>query len=157
LVVFLLWAPLTHRLWLRNTSRVLGVLGLIPAGLLFLALLMTGGLPGQGVPEEKRIIQSADGQVARLIYQAGFLGRDHTEVTLKRNGCCQHIRAFWHSGPSTFDDPRVDWLDNRHLRIVYHTRSGDPDHCESHLADITIVCKAEVWDRDTTSPRVPEP
>jgi hypothetical protein len=154
---FLLWAPVIHRRWLRNTLRLLGVLGLIPAGLVFFALLLTGGLPGQGVPEEKRIIQSPDGQVATLIYQAGFLGRDHTEVTLKRAGCCRHIRVFWHAGPSTFHDPKVDWPDNRHLRIVYHARVGDADQCESHLADIAIVCKAEDWDWDTASPRVPQP
>ncbi len=157
LVVFLLWAPLIHGRWLRNASRGLGVVGLIPGGLLFLALLMTGSLPGQGLPEEKRTIQSADGEVATLNYQAGFPGRDHTEVTLKRKGCCQHNGVFWHGAPSTFDDPKVDWLDTRHLRIVYHARVGDLDHCESHLADIAIVCKAESWDLDTASPGLPKP
>jgi hypothetical protein len=156
-VAFLLWAPAIHRRSLRNASRLLGVLGLIPGGLFILALLMTGGLPGQGVPEETRTIQSADGQVATLIYQAGFLGRDQTEVKLKRAGCCRHITVFWHFGSSAFDDPKVDWQDSHHLRIVYHARAGDDDHCESHIADIAIVCKAESWDWDTASPRVPAP
>ena len=157
MAVFLLWAPLIKRPWLRNTSRILGLLALTPAGLVFMAQLMTGGLPGQGVPAKKRVIQSADGQVATLIYQAGFLGRDITEVTLKRNGCCEHVGVFWHAGPSDVDDPKIDWLDNRHLRIVYHTRISDADRCEAHLADITIVCKAESWAWDTASPLAPKP
>lgn len=149
LLVFLLWAPVIHRRSLRNTSRLLGVLGLISGGLIVFALLMTGGLPGQGVPEERRIIQSADGQVATLIYQAGFLGRDITEVTLKRNGCCQNVTVFSHFGTSGVDDPKVEWLDNRHLRIAYHARLSDgADKCETHLVDITIVCQAEIWDWD---------
>jgi hypothetical protein len=160
LVVFLLWAPVIQRRWLRNTSRILGLLAATGLGLAFAALLMIGGLPGQGVPEEKRVIRSADGQMATLIYQArflgqaGFLGRDRTEVTLKRDGCCRHIVVFWHGGPSSFDDPRVDWLDNRHLRIEYHARGGDSDHCEGALADIAITCIAESWDWDATSPQV---
>jgi hypothetical protein len=118
---------------------------LIPGGLIFSALLLTGGLPGQGVPEERRIIQSADGQVATLVYQAGFLGRDQTEVRLKRAGCCRQITVFWHAGSSALDDPKVDWQDTHHLRILYHARASDGDECVSHLADIAIVCKAESW------------
>jgi hypothetical protein len=65
--------------------------------------------------------------------------------------------VFWHAGTSDVDDPKIDWLDNRHLRIVYHTRISDADHCETHLAGITIVCKAERWDWDTASPPAPKP
>jgi hypothetical protein len=86
-----------------------------------------------------------DGQQAELNYDAGFLGRGYTKVTLKRSGCCRHIVVFWHGGPSWFDDPKIEWLDNRHLRITYHTRRDDPQHCEQKMGDIAVACISSPW------------
>jgi hypothetical protein len=40
---------------------------------------------------------------------------------------------------------KVEWLDNRHLSLAYHARSGDQQHCEQRLGEITIVCKSLGW------------
>jgi hypothetical protein len=99
------------------------------------------GFGKQRPPAQMRTVRSAGGDEVRLSYEAGFFGRDYTEVTLKGPTCCQHTVVFWHQGPSWFDDPKLEWLDNQHLQISYHSRPDDPQHCDQHLRDITIVCK----------------
>jgi hypothetical protein len=144
-VVFLLWAPKIRKRWLLITSRILGAAGAVPVAIalppLFLGLLFASGNP----PTRTRIVRSPDGQQAELNYDAGFLGRDYTKVTLKRSGCCRHIVVFWHGGPSWFDDPKIEWLDNRHVRITYHTRRDDPQHCEQKMGDIAVACISSPW------------
>jgi hypothetical protein len=144
-VALLLWAPNVRKRWLLITSRVLGAAAVIP-GVIALPAVPFGVLLISGDPApQTRTIQSPDGQQALLIYQAGFLGRDHTEVRLKHTGCCRHEIVFWHAGPSGFDDPKIEWLDNRHLRIMYHTRPDDPQHCEQRVGDIAISCTSSPW------------
>src|ERR1035438_1231168 len=120
IVALLLWAPKVRTRALRIASRILGVIGILP--LLFVVpAMLFGFLLGSGnPPAQSRVVSSPHGQQATLIYNAGFLGRDYTEVKLKRTECCQHVRVFWHSGPSWFDDPQMEWLDDRHLRVTYH-------------------------------------
>jgi hypothetical protein len=145
IVTLLLWAPKLRKRWLRVASRILGVAAaalvviVLPAVLLGLAMAM--GKP----PTKTRMVQSQDGQEARVSYDAGFLGRDHTAVALKRTGSCRHITVFWHAGPSSLNDVNIEWLDGRHLRLTYHARSGDPQHCEQRVGDVTIICTSLGW------------
>lgn len=145
LVVFLLWAPKIRQRWVRITLRIFGAAAIIPL-IAFLPALLFGVLLASGNPPPQiQTIQSANGQQARLRYQAGFLGRDNTEVSIRHSGCCRHTSVFWHAGPSDFDDPKIEWIDNHHLHITYHTRQGDPQHCEKQSGDISIVCTALPW------------
>ena len=128
------------------TSRVLGAAAVIP-GVIALPTVLFGLMLISGdPPPQTRTIQSPTGQQAHLIYQAGYLGRDHTEVRLKHTGCCRHEIVFWHAGPSGFADPKIEWLDNRSLRITYHARPDDPQHCKKQVKDIVITCVAKPWE-----------
>ena len=153
-VVFLLWAPKIRKRWLLITSRILGVVAGVPL-VFVLSTVLFGLLLASGNPRTRsRSVWSADEQEAKLSYDGGFLGRDYTEVRLKRTGCCRHVVVFWHSGPSEFDDPKIEWLDNRHLRITYHTRRDDPQHCEQKMGDIAVACISSPW---PDSPTVAQP
>lgn len=145
LVVLLLWAPKLRKRWVRIASRILGVAGIVPAVIVFPAVFFGFLLASGNPPAQTRVVTSSKGQQAKLIYQAGFLGRDYTEVRLKRADCCKHSTVFWHNGPSWFNDPKLEWLDDRHLRIDYHTRTSDRQHCESQVGDVYIVCKSQLW------------
>jgi hypothetical protein len=140
IVVLLLWAPKLRRRWQRVTSRLLGVAALVPLAVVlppvFLGLLLASGNP----PTATRIVLSPSGQEARLSYNAGFLGRDYTEVALKRPGSCGHAPVFWHAGPSSLDDTKIEWLDDHHLSLTYHARSGDRQHCEQRSGEVTVIC-----------------
>jgi hypothetical protein len=141
----LLWAPNVRKRWMRIMSRILGVAAIVP-GLIMLPAVFLGFLLAMGnPPTATRIVRSQDGQEAEVSYDAGFLGRDYTHVALKFTGCCRHVTAFWHGGPSSLDDVNVEWLDNRHLRLRYHVRSGDQQHCEQRVGDVTIVCESLGW------------
>jgi hypothetical protein len=144
-VVFLLWAPKTRKRWLLITSRIIGAAGAVPLGFVLIAVLFAVLLNSGNPPTRTRIVQSPDGQQAKLSYDAGFLGRDSTTVTVKHAGCCRHTVVFWHEGPSWLDDPKIEWLDNRHLRISYHTRPDDPQHCEQQVWNIAVVCISSPW------------
>jgi len=145
LVVLLLWAPKLRRRWLRIASRVLGVAAAVPLATLgpgfFLGLLLASGNP----PTVSRTVLSQNGQEARVSYNAGFRGRDYTEVALKSPSCCRHTRVFWHGGPSSLEDVQIDWVDNEHLHLKYHARPTDPVHCEQKDGKVTIVCTSLGW------------
>ncbi len=141
LAISLVWAPRLQTRWKLITSRVIGVVCLAPLVIALPAILFGLVLGISNPPAQMRTVSSPRGEQACLHYQAGFLGRDYTEVTLKRPGCCQHTVIFWHQGPSWFNDPKLEWLDNQHLQISYHSRPDDPQHCDQHLGDVTIVCK----------------
>ena len=152
LLYFLFRAPWVRAQWLRMTLWVLGGIGVLPLVALVAGVLL-GVLMNLDNPRAKtRVVQSPKGQRAELIYHAGFLGRDYTEVTLKRTGCCGHSTVFWHQGPSWIDDPKLEWIDNRELDIVYHARPDDRRYCEDSVAEIKIVCIAQVWP-DVPAPR----
>jgi predicted membrane protein len=145
IVALLLWAPKVRTRALRIASRIFGVIVLLPllfvVPVTFFGFLLASGNP----PAQYRVVSSAHGQEATLIYQAGFLGRDFTEVKVKRTECCQHVRVFSHSGPSGFDDPQIEWLDDRHLRVKYHTRVNDRQHCERMVGEIQVDCVGSSW------------
>jgi hypothetical protein len=145
LVVILFWAPKLRRPWLRVASRVLGAAATLPLVILgpafLFGLLLVSGDP----PPVYQTVRSQNGQEATLIYQAGFLGRDHTEVTLKFASSCRHTTIFWHAGPSFIHDVQVSWMDNQHLHLTYHARSTDPVHCEQRVGEVTIECTTIEW------------
>jgi len=141
LSVFLLWAPKLRTRWKRITSRVIGVLCLAPF-LVVLSATLLGLALGDSPSAQTKTVRSQNGQEARLKYEAGFLGRDYSEITLKRAGCCQHNVVFWHQGPSWFDDPKMDWLDNQHLKISYHARVADRQYCDHQVKDIIVDCES---------------
>lgn len=145
LIVLLLWAPKLRGRWLRTASRILGVAAVVPIAVILPGLLLGLALAMGNPPTQTRTAQSQDGQRATLSYDAGFLGRDFTEVSLKPTGSCRHTTVFWHGGPSFFDDVKMEWVDNRHLRLTYHSRSGDPQHCEQQVGETTIVCTSLEW------------
>jgi hypothetical protein len=144
-VTLLLWAPKLRKRWLRIVSRIVGVAALVPAAIGLPAILLGLALAMGNPPTATRVLYSPDGQEARLSYDAGFLGRDYTNITLKATGCCRHVPVFWHAGPSYLDDVNMKWQDNRHLRLTYHARSGDPQHCEQRVGEVTIVCISLGW------------
>jgi hypothetical protein len=142
LIVLLLWAPRIRKLWLRILSRILGIVAATPLVVaipaLFLALMLALGDP----PAKIRQVVSTDGQIATLKYNAGFLGRDSTEIILKQSDCCHHAVVFRHHGPSSFEDTKIKWIDNSHLEITYHTRPDDQRQCVDHINKTQIVCIA---------------
>ena len=140
-VILLLWAPALHKRWLRFTSRGLGALGLAILGVAMFPLLLIWGDPDP----QSGVVESPGKNVARLSYQAGFLGRDSTVVTVKYAGCCQRSEVFWHFGSSGFADPTLEWLDDRHLRITYHTRPGDPQECKNDAGRVEVACVPMDW------------
>jgi len=145
LVTLLLWAPRVRKRWQLVTARVLGAVSVVPLAAVLPALLFGALLASGSPPTKSRMVRSPDGQEAKLTYYGGFLGRDYTEVTVQRTGCCRHLAVFSHAGPSWFDDPNVEWLDDQHLRISYHARPADPQHCESQIGDVRIVCLSHPW------------
>ena len=145
LTALLLWAPRVQSPRLKQTLRVVGAVTAASLLLIIPAFLFGVALASGNPPAKTRVVTSPSGNQATLIYYAGFLGRDYTEVKLKRVGCCQHRSVFWHSGPSWFDDPQIKWLDNNHLAVVFHSRPEDPSHCEQHLAEVAISCTKLAW------------
>ncbi len=165
IVVFLLWAPRVRNRSARIVCRVAGGILALPLTLAapvvgFGALLISGSPPAQ-----TRTVASPLRQEATLKYQAGFLGRDHTEVILKSRNDCGHTRVLSHAGPSSFDDLQIEWLDNEHLQLTYHTRPDDLQRCEKQVDDVSIKCVATPWPSSTgetviaptTTDKLPQP
>ncbi len=145
IILLLRRAPRIDRRWIRNSCRALGMALAIPLVIALPACLFGVALALSGLPAKTSSVISGDGQRAELRYSAGFLGRDYTEVKLKRTGCCRHTKVFWHAGPSDLKDPKLTWLDNRHLQIVFHARNRDPHGCEHDVGDIAITCLPVPW------------
>jgi hypothetical protein len=144
-VIYLLWAPRVRGKKLRLALRITGVVALLPLLISLPATLLGVFLASGNPPAQTRVVVSPRGDQATLIYHAGFLGRDYTEVRLKRSGHCQHVQVFWHSGPSWFVDPQIRWVDDTHLEIQYHTRADDPHYCAGTSNRIRIECEGTPW------------
>lgn len=157
LAIVLLWAPKLRTQWKLVASRVFGVLMCAPLIFILPALFFALLVNIEGPPAKTRMIRSPNGQEAQLSYTAGFLGRDYTEITLKRTECCRHTVVFWHQGPGWFDDPKIDWLDNQHLRISYHSRPADRQHCEKQSGDISVECRSSPLGSGLSAKSNPQP
>jgi hypothetical protein len=145
LVVLLLWAPRVQKGSLRIASRILGAVLGIGFVVALPAILFGAALAFDNPPAKVRVVQSPSGEQAKLSYKAGFLGRDRTEVIVKTNNCCRHILAFWHAGPTFFDDIKVEWVNDHHLHLTYHVRPDDPQHCERQVGGIELSCTSIPW------------
>ncbi len=138
-IVLLIWTPAVKWRWLRIVLRVFG-------GTAALFVLVTVGLgmalnSGNPKPQYRTVTSPNGSHDATLTYQAGFLGRDFSSVKITKKGCCQHFTAYEYAGPSDLTSTTVVWVDDSHLRIEFR---ADPDryqHCESHVADVTIICR----------------
>lgn len=135
-----LWAPKLQQPWLKRASRVVGFLGLLLVVRASPLILLFWMLVSSGAPTKIRSVNSLTGDEASVRYNAGFFGRDFTDVVLKRAACCRHVEVMWHAGPSELQDMHIEWPDNRTLHLTYHARSGDAQHCEQQVSGIAITC-----------------
>ena len=135
-----IWAPRLRRRWLRYTVRALGICMAIPAVSLALMALVfeTTALP----PQYKTAASPNGVYQARLEYDAGFLGRDYSEVTVSKYGCCRHLPALNLQGPSSMDSIQMKWPDDHHLRIFYvYMGSGyGSATCHPNVDGVKVTC-----------------
>jgi len=138
IIVVLIWAPGIKRRWLQIVLRVLG--GAAVACILVVVAIGVA-LSSGGPKTQYRTVTSPSGSHhATLTYDAGFLGRDFSVVTVTKNGGCQQFTAYEYEGPSDLQSTTMLWLDETHLRVEYR---ADPDRyqqCKSRVADVTITC-----------------
>jgi len=152
LVALLLWAPRVRKrsaiLACRIAAAVLTLPLAVATPVIGFGLLLASGDP----PAQTRTAISPRGNEATLRYQAGFLGRDYTEVLLKSRNGCRHVRVLSHAGPSWFDDPKIEWIDDHHLHLTYHARRDDPQRCERQVDDVVVNCSASPWPASNDEP-----
>jgi hypothetical protein len=137
-IVLLVWAPAVKWRWLRIVLRVFG-------GMAALCALVAVGLGmalnwGNPKPQYRTVTSPNGSHDATLTYDAGFLGRDFSSVEITKKSCCQHFTAYEYDGPSDLKSTTMVWVDDSHLQIEY---PADPDryqHCESRVADVTVIC-----------------
>jgi len=136
-------APGVKRRWLKNALAIVGALVAGPAVFVFvvaagLSILVWLSNPGP----QYRSVESPDGaHTATVKYQAGFLGRDASYVWITKKGRCKHYRAFTYYGPSWPDETKMIWRDSTHLRIQYALDLNRRQKCDSHAADVEIICE----------------
>jgi len=127
--------------WLRVCVRVGGGILLLPLALCMLVLVSMAACTSR-----PRIIVSPDSNhIAEYTYQAGFLGRDSTFVSVRKKWSVFPVRAYSYAGPSDWSSTEVRWLDNEHLLIRYLKDDMDhPQHCHNNnVAGVLVQCVAE--------------
>lgn len=137
-IVLLIWAPGVRWRWLRIVLRVVGG----TAALCMLVIVGLGMALDSGNPKaQTHTVTSPNGSHdATLTFEAGFLGRDFSRVEITKRGCCQHFTAYEYAGPSDSQGTTVAWVDDAHLQIEYRADPNRYQHCESHVADVSIIC-----------------
>jgi hypothetical protein len=138
IIVVLIWAPGVKLRWLQIVLRVLG--GAAVACILLVAAIGIALISGGPKTQYCTVTSPSGSHHATLTYDAGFLGRDFSGVTVTKNGCRQQFTAYEYEGPSDLRSTTMLWLDETHLRIEYR---ADPDRyqkCKSRVADVTITC-----------------
>jgi hypothetical protein len=85
---------------------------------------------------------SPDSQhIAEYGYEAGFLGRDSTFVSVRRRLSFRSEYAYWYAGPSDWSGTDVRWLDNNHLFIRYKgVRENRSQYCSNNVSGIIVQC-----------------
>lgn len=129
------------RRWLRVCMRVGGGVLVLPLAFCVLFLIAMAACSTR-----PRIILSPDSRhIAEYRYQAGFLGRDSTFVSVRRKWSVLAVEAYRYAGPSDWSGTEVRWLDNEHLLIRYSREGGDhPLHCDNRIiAGVFVECVAE--------------
>jgi hypothetical protein len=128
------------RRWLRISMRITGGILVVPLALCVVMLLMMVACTSR-----PRIVVSPDSRhIAEYSYEAGFLGRDSTFVSVRSKWSLLRHDAYWYAGPSDWSGTEVRWLDNEHLLIRYtEDREGRPQHCSSKAVDVLVQCVAD--------------
>lgn len=137
LAIILLCTGKVQRIWAVVAARVAGVFLLLPICLLSLFLIAF-----VGCNERPRLIVSPDRRhVAEYSFDAGFLGRDATNVIVRKSWAITSQSAFSYFGPSGWDEADVKWIDNNHLRIRYYPDPERSQDCSTSAAGIVVVCE----------------
>lgn len=135
--VFYLFRVHFIRLWVRLCTRIAGallVLPLVAALLLLLSMVACNTKP--------RVIVSPDSRhVAEYSYEAGFLGRDSTFVTVRKRWSIFPDVVYQYAGPSDWTDTEVRWLSNEQLLVRYRPdEEGRFQQCQPGAAGIVVQC-----------------
>jgi hypothetical protein len=137
-IVLMLWAPRVKREWLKTLLRIGGGL----AASFLVVLIGVGALLTWGEPKPQYQTTSSPNGLhqATLIYQAGFLGRDVSEVEITTKNSCKRFSAYVYDGPSDLASTTVKWVDDSHLQIKYRIDRHRYQHCEAQVADVSVSC-----------------
>lgn len=137
-IVLLLWAPRVRWPWLKILLRIIG--GLAASFLIVVigfGLLFTWGDPK---PQYQTIDSPSGLHKATLTYQAGFLGRDSSEVEITTKKSCKRLTAYTYEGPSNITDTAMTWVDDSHLQIKYQLDRDRYQRCETQIGDVKVTC-----------------
>ena len=123
--------------WATICTRVGGAILLLPlvAALLLLLLMVACNT-------RPRVLVSPDQQhVAEYFYQAGFLGRDSTLVTVRKKWSIIPDVAYQYAGPSDWTGTEVRWLSNKQLLVQYSAdEAGSFQRCAPLAAGVLVQC-----------------
>lgn len=128
------------RTWLRLCMRISGGILILP---LFVCVLLLVTMVA--CSSRPRILVSPDSRhVAEYSYDAGFLGRDYTFVSVRRKWSLIRSDVYRYAGPSDWSGTEVRWIDNEHLLIRY-TQDGEDrfQQCSREAAGILVLCIAD--------------
>jgi hypothetical protein len=137
-IVLMLWAPRVRWQWLKVLLRIIG--GLAASFLIVVigfGLLLSGGAP----KPQYQTIDSPNGlHRATLMYQAGFLGRDSSEVEITTKNSCKRLTAYTYEGPCNITGTAMTWVDDSHFQIKYELDRDRYQHCETQIGDVSVTC-----------------
>ena len=110
------------------------MLPLVAALLLLLSMVACNTRP--------RILVSPDSRhVAEYSYEAGFLGRDSTFVTVRKRWSIFPDVVYQYAGPSDWASIEVRWLGNEQLLVRYRQDGeGRFQQCQKAAAGIVVQC-----------------
>jgi len=124
-----------HR-WLTICMRLAGavvVVLLVLASILLVSLAACMSRP--------RMFVSPDGKhVADYTYNAGFLGRDSTVVSVRNKWGIRRKLVYQYSGPSDWTGTEVRWLSNDRLSVRYYVDQSRFQECRAAAAGIVVEC-----------------
>jgi hypothetical protein len=136
--VFLLRVPLAKRNWVKFCTRLTGVFLVLPTTAAFLLLIGMSACASR-----PRIFVSPDSSyIAEYRYDAGFLGRDSTLVTVRKRWAFSEHTVYEYEGPSNWAGTEVRWLGNNRLLVEYHPDPHRFQECKTAVATITVRCVA---------------
>lgn len=127
-----------RRRWLRNLMLILGICLALPASL----SILIAGCSLENASRPHVLVSPDRSRVADYTYEAGFLGRDYSGVTVRLAGSIHSDEAYFYFGPSDWAGTTVHWLDNQNLEIGYYLDPhGRTQQCNALAASVKIHCK----------------
>jgi hypothetical protein len=131
---YLVRIRLANRRWLTACLRSCGALLVLV--LAFPLLWMVGDFG-----YKPKVFVSPDSQhIAAYTYEAGFLGRDMTVVTVRGKWSIWREEAYVYEGPSDWGDTEVHWVDDKRLAIRYFSDATRFQKCKAKVAGVTVDC-----------------